>query len=189
MPRKKRFTHFKNGERKKQAAKRAQLDMNQLYLAVREDIDRWVDLTDQSKGSMSFRCKSSNAYELTIHDDFSWEICIHGRQINHTMLALPKLLNKKELIVNVTHILSNSKLCPGNPDKKFIDMILSPTYEGKIRTSAGSLVAEVIQGFSVWYNGKVFNSTVRTTDCTLIVGDGKCNICQKFRSNLRSMYS
>ena len=189
MPRKKRFTHFKNGERKKQAAKRAQLDMNQLYLAVREDIDGWVDLTDQSKGSMSFRCKSSNAYELTIHDDFSWEICIHGRQINHTMLALPKLLNKKELIVNVTHILSNSKLCPGNPDKKFIDMILSPTYEGKIRTSAGSLVAEVIQGFSVWYNGKVFNSTVRTTDCTLIVGDGKCNICQKFRSNLRSMYS
>ena len=84
MPRKKRFTHFKNGERKKQAAKRAQLDMNQLYLAVREDIDGWVDLTDQSKGSMSFRCKSSNAYELTIFheryafmDDKSTTQCWH----------------------------------------------------------------------------------------------------------------
>ena len=44
-------------------------------------------------------------------------------------------------------------------------------------------------GFPVTLNGDVYYQTIRTTQCSLLVGQGKCSACKTYRPRLRAMWS
>lgn len=92
MPRKYRFTHFKNGERKKQAANKSMTCIakpnDELHsLLNNTDLEHgWISVPD---GSNLRLCKcienvqatphhTTFSHELTIRDNCTWSLLIHG---------------------------------------------------------------------------------------------------------------
>ena len=84
-------------------------------------------------------------------------------------------------------LLNTAKVCPGHPDPKFQQMVKD---KKQVFSSAdGNTVAYADGGFSFTLNGEIFDCTVRTTGCDILVHEGKCHTCRDYRPTLRAMYS
>ena len=84
-------------------------------------------------------------------------------------------------------MLDTARVCPGNPEEHFIP--LAEAHKGEFKTSSGQVKARVEKGFCVEANGNVYLQTIRTTSCSLLVGQGTCSSCKSYRPQLRSMHS
>ena len=193
MPRRNRFTHVKNGERKKQAVKiDASKEFDQLHALVKEVLKNgWVDLTDVGTATIHL-CKcaviSRHSYDLIIEKDFTWALYIHGRKVNCEVLGATNLLTTIEKVKELLKNIAEAIVCPGNPDERFIEMITS--RKRQMTSTDGDLVAQVVNGYPVYCNGIEYNCTVRTTSCAMLTdGSIRCFSCNKFRAQLRVMYS
>ncbi len=75
MPRRYRFTHVKNGERKKQAIARVEshTTIHQLRALIKEVVleSGWVDVANRCWCSYNTLMHS---YDLTIKEDFTWAL-------------------------------------------------------------------------------------------------------------------
>ena len=59
-----------------------------------------------------------------------------------------------------------------------------------ICSTDGDLVAKIVDGYPVYCNGIEYNCTVRTTLYTMLTdGSVRCSSCNRFRAQLRAMYS
>lgn len=76
-------------------------------------------------------------------------------------------------------ILDACEICPGNPDKSFVEM--GKSRKGKFLTNSGELRAEL--------ESTSPSETIRTTNCDILVKNGKCLHCSQYRSQLRMMVS
>ena len=61
--------------------------------------------------------------------------------------------------------------------------------KGKFSSADGRVVAYEDTEFAVSLNGEVFDRTIRTTDCDIIIQEGKCPSCRSFRPTLRVKHS
>lgn len=77
----------------------------------------------------------------------------------------------------------------GQPDRRFTDMAV--VRNGKFYSPQKELVAFLDSGRCIYLNGSTYISTVRHCNCELLVTDQsvRCNPCQKYRDNLRAVYS
>lgn len=78
-------------------------------------------------------------------------------------------------------------MCPGNPEKRFLEM--ADSCKGKFKTGDGSVTARVDDGFSVRLNGATYCRTIRTSTCSILCKGDKCESCKTFRPKLRAMHS
>ena len=78
-------------------------------------------------------------------------------------------------------------MCAGNPDEKFIQM--AKAKKGTIKSTNGKTIAVLDNSFQVSLNGEVYQETIRTTDCRLLVHGAKCQACTDYRPRLRAMHS
>lgn len=142
MPRKYRFTHFKNGERKKQAANKSMTCIakpnDELHsLLNNTDLEHgWISVPD---GSNLRLCKcidnvqatphhTTFSHELTIRDNCTWSLLIHGFLVDHENVVLssvPGTLDDPSKVLDLLHTLDGATICPGNPDEKFVEMVES----------------------------------------------------------------
>ena len=85
-------------------------------------------------------------------------------------------------------VLEKCSVCPGHPDKHFVEMAQSK--KGELKSSDGkTVVATVDQYAPVYVSGQKYDSTVRCTKCTIIVQDKiKCSSCVAYRGTLRKAY-
>lgn len=195
MPRRHRFTHVKNGERKKQATARVEsmasyASIHHLHALIKDNAleSGWADVTNPGVATIHL-CKctgiSSHSYDLTINEDFTWDIYIHGCKLKRDTISAPSLLTNIEQVQNLMQRVEDAKVCPGNPDEKFVEMI-----SNQKKPKDGELVACIIEGYPICCDGIEYNSTVRTTACTMLTnGSIRCASCNKFRAQLRAMYS
>lgn len=195
MPRRNRFTHVKNGERKKQAAARVEsaahsTNIHQLHALIKE-VTGWVDITNDGASTIHL-CKcagiSRHLYDLIIKEDFTWALYIHGCEVNHEIVDAPDVLTNVGQIQTLVQKIRKAKVCPGNPDERFVEMISS--QKKQVKSTDGRVVACIFEGYPVDCDGIEYNCTVRTTACTMLTdGSIRCTSCKKFRAQLRAMYS
>ena len=70
-------------------------------------------------------------------------------------------------------------MCPGHPDKQFVEMVLSK--RGKLPSIAATIDAYA----PVELNGEMYARTVRNMLCEIIVNGAKCPKCVQYRGTLR----
>lgn len=204
MPRRLRFTNTKNYERKKQAQKR--LAKNNEFVCIKEVCDSvlpsgWKNMSSDSGDEIRL-CKVSSpsdalsaepvkiSHTVIIDSNTSWSVYVHGSKVlrrNDTPLSrFPGLLSAGSLQSLIT-VIDGASVCAGNPDGKFIRM--AKAKKGAIKSTSGKTTAILDNAFQVSLNGEVYQETIRTTDCRLLVHGAKCQACAEYRPHLRAMHS
>ena len=124
---------------------------------------------------------------LLVNDDCTWKlyICDHKvRPITDVPLStVPITLNQESFI----NLIDRCKVCPGNPDAHFIE--LGNSRKGKFETAHGEIKARIEDRFPLMLNESAHTSTVRNTNCHILIHGEKCVNCYKYYSQLSAMYS
>ncbi len=122
---------------------------------------------------------------MTIKED-SYTVYVHNRPLpeDHELYLTRgrKILNLQQLSAILDDI-SKFTVCNGNPDEEFVEMF---TNISPMPTRAG--FKEEHHQYEN-HDGKVYNSTVRTTNCELFVHKQRCGKCIAYRNTLRAMCS
>lgn len=211
MPRRLRFTNTKNYERKRQAQKRLakKLQNQEESIAtdanIRELCDSvlpsgWSNMSNDSSDEIRL-CKVSSqtgtssepmkiSHSIIINSNMSWSVFVHGYKVssrkNTPLSQFPDKLPAASL-QSLINVVDSASVCPGNPDKKFIDMVKAK--KGALKSISGEKAAAIDDAFQVSLNGEVYQQTIRTTDCSLLVHGAKCQACTDCRSHLRATHS
>lgn len=78
-------------------------------------------------------------------------------------------------------------MCPGNPDRNFVEMLV--TKKGKIMSRNGNdVVAFIDSRAPVHLNGDTYTRTVRRSTCEIITNNKKCRQCVDYRDTLRKSF-
>ena len=129
-------------------------------------------------------------HSVTIYEDRTWIAFVHGRQIDGNksppLSSIPNILDEKSL-ENLLSKMDQCTVCPGHPDNRFVEMALSK--RGKLMSKNGKDVVGFVDKYApVCLNGDMYNSTVRNSECEIIVNGGKCEKCVSYRDTLRKAY-
>ena len=82
--------------------------------------------------------------------------------------------------------ISSLNVCTGHPEKRFLDVCKS---RKDIKNHSGGVIAYRDDYCPVSLHGELYSSTIRSTQCELLVNGVKCGTCKRYRSVLRSMHS
>lgn len=128
---------------------------------------------------------------LSINEDLTWNLYIHGKQVNVAACTELQPVPDKLLPPSVDSLLrklDTLNVCVGNHDAHFIELCAS--HKGQILSPDGTVAAFNDMHCAIVHEGESVPSTVRTSKCDLIVSRGaRCDHCKKYRSVLRAMYS
>ena len=119
-------------------------------------------------------------HSLTISNDLSWTAVVHGHQVNSTKCVplsdVPNRLNSESLKILVEK-LDSCRVCPGHPDKNFVEMVMSK--KGKLTSINGKQVVATIDSAAlVQLNGDLYNQTVKCKSCEILTNDTYvCTVC------------
>ena len=126
---------------------------------------------------------------LTVNNDLTWSVAVQQHSIIPSkcsaLKSFPPILSTDSL--HQLHKMCDELVfCAGQPDIHFVSMVKAK--KGKILSEDGKVVAFVDECRTV-LDGIVYQYTVRSSDCELVSMTDKCVSCQKYRANLRAMYS
>ena len=142
------------------------------------------------KASSSSTCAPVVTHSITIHDDLTWTATVHGHKVDNKksplLSAVPNELNENSL-GNLLRKLDQCRVCPGHPDKHFIEMVSSKRGTCKGRNGK-DIIAVVDKYAPVTLNGEVYDATVRNSQCEIIISGAKCEKCVSYRDYLRKAY-
>lgn len=105
---------------------------------------------------------------ITIHQDNTWKVFFHGREIPHTNFLLsrfPVQISSPDTVTTMIDVVNRANICPGNPEKKFVDFC-QEKRGGEIRgeRGLGPVVAFVDKTTVTGTQGETLNCSVRRTD-------------------------
>ncbi len=129
-------------------------------------------------------------HSVRVNTDLSWEAFVHGKSVSSSKSQLlakfPDVLDIESFNSLIT-CLDLSTLCPGHPDKQFVEML--STMKGKISSRHSNETVSVIDSFApVSLNGETYNQTVRHVTCEIITNTTKCPHCIQYRNSLRKSF-
>ena len=76
-------------------------------------------------------------FSLVINGNFTWALAVNSTPVlPSTIPAIPSMLHHGQHLTRLNHILDNSKMCIGNPDKKYVSHIES--HHGNLRNKTGT---------------------------------------------------
>ena len=138
----------------------------------------------------------SNSYQplvvthtLCVQENLKLSVFIHGNKRDHIfdtpLSAIPSTLDPP--LCKLIAILDTAQVFPGNPDEHFIP--LANAHNGEFNTLSGDVKVHVEKWFLLEVDGDVYQETIRTASCSLLVGQGKCISYKAYRPQLRSMHS
>lgn len=130
--------------------------------------------------------------------NLTWQLFVGNQLIKAELVpclsSIPNVIGSSGDVQIILDILQSQKLCPGNPDAKYVDMVNSRSKKGKMVSRKGQSVitAFVDSSKGIEINEQIYQSTVRTCDCAIIIpvtSTRRCEKCIKFRDTLRSSYA
>lgn len=164
--------------------------MNQSWTVQYSDENKQLQLCKLST-LPSTSCQMSRVtHTLCVQEDLTWHVFIHGNklhQISDTPLSVISSTLSPLSLLKLISILDEACVCPGNPDSQFLPM--AAAHKGVFMSGSAEEKAHIEKDFQVVLNGQSYNETIRTTTCSLLVGQGKCGSCRSYRPQLRAMYS
>ena len=130
------------------------------------------------------------SHSIMINSDMTWNVYVHGNKVlcrRNTLLSQFSDRLSAESLQSLISIVDSASVCPGNPDEKFIRMVKAKN--GVVKSANGEKKAAVDDAFQVSLNGEIYQQTIRTTNCSLLVHGTKCQVCTDYWSHLRAMYN
>jgi len=121
-----------------------------------------------------------------VESDLSWSLAIHGKVVQCPALAEhPERLTSSSLL-DLLHKIDALKVCPGHPDKQFVQMARAKDGVFMSQT-AHSPSAVLCSNGPYCLNGQMYDETVRSTRCHILVQSAKCPECVNYRTTLRAV--
>ena len=122
---------------------------------------------------------------ITVRRDRTWALRVHDKVIQHfdgkelEILTKHAEINSSGEFFEILYTVDSAKVCLGNPD--FDETTKSKDIINSNRET----------NFEVESNGKIFDRTIRSTKCHLLIGGryDRCIECSKHRSYLRVLKS
>ena len=152
---------------------------------------QWVDLSRLPETIILSKLSTSGTspsvtLSVIVQSDRSWRIIVHNRKVSTTCSLLSHIPSRitTDSLKSLMTLLNSCSICPGHPDKHFIDLLESK--RGKLLSKNGSEMA-TIDPHDVSLNGETHSKTVRHSKCELLVGSGKCSSCVAYRNTLRKI--
>ena len=127
---------------------------------------------------------------LVVRNDFTWLLKVNGVEVDGDRCPSLSMFQNPLSSQDVNRLierLDKLHVCPGHPDAHFIE--LADSKGGNFKSTNGQIKANVDSSCDVTLNGDIYSSTVRVTNCEMLVAVGKCNACVPYRSTLRTMYN
>ena len=127
------------------------------------------------------------SHSIIINPDMTWNVHVHGNKVlcrRNTPISQFSDELSVESLQSLISVVDSASVCPRNPDEKFMK-----AKKGVITSTSGQKTATIDNAFQVSLNGEVYQQTIRTTDCSLLVHGTKCQACTDYWSHLRAMYS
>ena len=116
-------------------------------------------------------------------------IFVHDKLLNDNnpvWLNAQRYVFTKKDVLNVLACLSNFNVCIGNPDEEFQSLV--PVGGGISVSNDDTIVAYREKNFNA-VQGKIkYDSTIRSSNCTLLVSGQKCSACHLRRKLLKQRY-
>ena len=159
----------------------------------------WIDHSSISDGNISI-CRMLNqggnsresltvTHSLVVKIDLSWTLTVHGKLVNPSncscLSSIPEKLSVKSLSAFIV-VINRCSICPGHPDENFIKML--ENKKGKLMSKNKGEISSIDSHSPVQLNGQTFSKTVRHSKCEVLVSEGKCSTCVKYRNSLRRIY-
>ena len=97
-------------------------------------------------------------------------LCLYNQRINlddfSVFSDIPKMLTQDSLS-KLLQVLNELKVCPGNPDDKFVEVVRAK--KGGMKRKDGELACFVDDYAPVHLNGDVYETTIRPSNCGMLV--------------------
>jgi hypothetical protein len=127
---------------------------------------------------------------ITVHRDRTWTLRVHDKVIQHfdgkelEILTKHKEINTSGEFFEILYTVDAAKVCLGNPD-------FEETTKSKDTVCIDTINSNRETNFEVESNGKIFDNTIRSTNCHLLIAGryDRCGECSKHRSYLRVLKS
>lgn len=129
---------------------------------------------------------------LTVKSDKSWMVFVHGKHVAanrcNALKDFPIQINSADTLQRLTQALDSLHVCAGHPEEEYVSLV--EAWKGIVqRGTSTEKSAAINEYFPVELNGHVYNRTVCSVDCEMIVHEMKCDACKAYRSNLWSLCS
>ena len=127
------------------------------------------------------------SHSLNVKSDLSWSLAIQGKVVQCPALAEhPERLTHRSLL-HLLHKINSLKVCPGHPDKHFVQM--AKAKGGVFMSQATDSPSAVLCNNGPYcLNGQMYDETVKSTSCQILVQSAKCPECVSYRTTLRVLY-
>ena len=127
---------------------------------------------------------------VEISSDLSWQLFVHGHKVNRSTCTPLRVFDGTMITVEklnkMIRKISSMNVCAGHPEERFLDVC--KFRKDQIKNHSGDVVA-FRDDCPVSLHGELYSSTIRSTNCELLVNDIKCGTCKRYRSVLRSMHN
>ena len=131
----------------------------------------------------------SVSHTVKVFNDYTWSLHVYSNKVETSTCAtlkhFPSHLTSEKLL-DVLTTLDRLPVCAGQPDPHFIELLQA--RKGKIVSNSGQTVA-YLDSSPVELNGTTHSQTIRSSNCQLITNLAKCEACKRYRDNLRTMYN
>ena len=148
---------------------------NRLCDLRKADSNLWIDVT-KNDSSLRFchlisamqNCNPvSLAFTVVIYENFTWQLYVGSHLVDISCLSsFPNVIDGADYINAILTTLQAHKVCPGNPDEKFVSMVESSVNTGVIMSRKSSGVSGSIDNTAVVFD---YSKTVRSAGCETII--------------------
>ena len=114
----------------------------------------------------------------------TWMLFVHGQKVDPKNCCEIRACtcscydDINQLVVKIDSL----NICAGHPESHFSEV--TQARKGKFKSTSGSLVAFVDDYCPISLNGEMYDSTIRTVKCEMLVNGVKCESCKKYQSIL-----
>nr|XP_006814529.1 PREDICTED: uncharacterized protein LOC102801316 [Saccoglossus kowalevskii] len=131
-----------------------------------------------------------------VGEDLNWRVKVHGRDLlnsHYIFNNIPPTVTDFEVLNKLITVISQCNICMGNTDPSFIELLQSrggeivKAFSFSCEKDVSAYIEEDLHAKAK--DGKVYHSTIRTTNCLLIADKIRCTKCSSYRNNLRSLLS
>ena len=160
--------------RKYRDAPQKSVPLEDLWEAVKLP-KNWYDhcVTPRANRLCKIYCQSESTQPLitrsiVIGADCSWKVFVHSYEVDTcpAQSTIPPYLNNVST-AELIYLVKKLNVCAGYPEAKFIDFVSK--RKGKLLNRSGDAAVSIDGNALVCLNGEMFQKTIRTSQCELIM--------------------
>jgi len=168
--------------------------MKSLISELRLPNAQWaIQMVNSNLGMCKLSCVSSQEiaviHSVVITPTCHWTLVVRGRHIDQSKCSLLKSIPIQlsiQTLQSMLSLLDACNICAGHPEEDYVRM--AESRKGKLLSLSGNTVVAYVDTLPLVLEGKVFEKTIQSSSCEILVKGKKCSACVSFHGTLRKSY-